>query len=220
MSRYRRVASLTALLLLAACATFPTGPSVMSLPGTGRSFDQFRADDADCRQFAAGQTGGPSPNESAVDSGLRSAAVGTAVGAVAGAAMGGQQGAAVGAGTGLIVGSVAGAGASQSSAYTVQRRYDNAYVQCMYAKGHRVPVSGQLASQPRIPAPSGRAGAAPVPSPGNPPPPPSSAAPGQPVQAAAGTWYYCDAAKGYYPYVARCPSGWRAVPTVPPLAPR
>ena len=78
MSRYRRVASLTALLLLAACATFPTGPSVMSLPGTGRSFDQFRADDADCRQFAAGQTGGPSPNESAVDSGLRTAAAGAA----------------------------------------------------------------------------------------------------------------------------------------------
>ena len=29
-------------------------------------------------------------------------------------------------------------------------------------------------------------------------------------------WYYCDAAKGYYPYVASCPSGWRAVPTTPP----
>ncbi len=28
-------------------------------------------------------------------------------------------------------------------------------------------------------------------------------------------WYYCDAAKGYYPYVASCPSGWRTVPAQP-----
>jgi len=49
------------------------------------------------------------------------------------------------------------------------------------------------------------------------PPPPS--APGQPPQslpqAAAGTWYYCDSAKSYYPYVADCPGGWRAVPATP-----
>jgi hypothetical protein len=25
------------------------------------------------------------------------------------------------------------------------------------------------------------------------------------------TWYYCDSAKGYYPYVRSCASGWRAV---------
>ena len=29
-------------------------------------------------------------------------------------------------------------------------------------------------------------------------------------------WYYCDSAKAYYPYVAQCPSGWRAVPPTPP----
>jgi len=29
------------------------------------------------------------------------------------------------------------------------------------------------------------------------------------------TWYYCDGAHGYYPYVRSCPSGWRAVPTTP-----
>ena len=28
-------------------------------------------------------------------------------------------------------------------------------------------------------------------------------------------WYYCDAAKGYYPNVATCPGGWRPVPAVP-----
>jgi len=28
-------------------------------------------------------------------------------------------------------------------------------------------------------------------------------------------WYYCDAAKGYYPYVPSCPAGWRMVPASP-----
>jgi hypothetical protein len=31
-----------------------------------------------------------------------------------------------------------------------------------------------------------------------------------------GTWYYCDSAQAYYPYVATCPEGWRAVPASPP----
>ena len=30
-----------------------------------------------------------------------------------------------------------------------------------------------------------------------------------PVQA---DWYYCAAAKAYYPYVAECPAGWQRVP--------
>ena len=30
-------------------------------------------------------------------------------------------------------------------------------------------------------------------------------------------WYYCPSAKGYYPYVADCPEGWRpVVPQTPP----
>ncbi len=33
-------------------------------------------------------------------------------------------------------------------------------------------------------------------------------------------WYYCDAARGYYPYVASCPGGWKTVPATPPGAPR
>ncbi len=28
-------------------------------------------------------------------------------------------------------------------------------------------------------------------------------------------WYYCDGAKGYYPYVQTCPGGWRKVPATP-----
>ena len=41
---------------------------------------------------------------------------------------------------------------------------------------------------------------------------PAQAAPAQP----AGFWYYCDAAKGYYPYVKECPSGWQQVSPQPP----
>src|SRR6266850_835022 len=33
----------------------------------------------------------------------------------------------------------------------------------------------------------------------------------------ASSWYYCNDAKAYYPYVRECPSGWRQVPeTAPP----
>jgi hypothetical protein len=158
--------ALSSLLLLGACASAPTGPSVMALPGSGKNFEQFRFDDAECRDFAQSQVGGTA-QEAADNAAVRSAAVGTAVGAVAGAAIGGHEGAGVGAGTGLLVGSMAGGGAAQSSAYGTQRRYDNAYVQCMYAKGDKVPVSGALA-QPQAPAPAQPAASGAYP----PPPPP------------------------------------------------
>jgi hypothetical protein len=29
-------------------------------------------------------------------------------------------------------------------------------------------------------------------------------------------WYYCDAPKGYYPYVSNCSHNWRHVPSTPP----
>jgi hypothetical protein len=160
---------LLGVLVLVACVSMPKGPSVMVLPGTGKSFDQFRYDDVECRQFADVQIGGTSPSDAAADSAAKSAAVGTIVGAAAGAALGGRSGAAVGAGGGLLVGSAAGAGAGETSAYGLQRRYDYAYIQCMYAKGHKVPVSGHLTSS--SPAPS-YAPPPPPPPPGPPPPPP------------------------------------------------
>lgn len=40
-------------LALAACSSMPSGPNVMVLPGKGVSFEQFRADDLLCRQYAA-----------------------------------------------------------------------------------------------------------------------------------------------------------------------
>jgi hypothetical protein len=44
-------------------------------------------------------------------------------------------------------------------------------------------------------------------------PPPATVQPSPPQPQ---FWYYCDAAKGYYPYVPQCPSGWRAVLPTPP----
>lgn len=165
MTRKLRLSALTTLLALAACATVPSGPSVMSLPGTGKSFDQFRADDHECRQFASAQVGGATADQAAADSGVRSAAIGTVVGAAAGAAIDGGHGAAVGAGVGLLAGALAGTGAAHGSAYAVQQRYDAGYMQCMYAKGHKVPVSGRYVS------PQPRATYTPPPPPPPPPPP-------------------------------------------------
>jgi hypothetical protein len=45
-------------------------------------------------------------------------------------------------------------------------------------------------------------------------PPPGYVAPAAP--AAQFNWYYCDSAKGYYPYVRSCAGGWRAVAANPP----
>ena len=44
-------------LLSSACATVPTGPGVMALPGIGESFEQFQIDDTVCRQRNGAGTG-------------------------------------------------------------------------------------------------------------------------------------------------------------------
>lgn len=144
MNNRIRITLALCALSLAACATVPVGPTTMVLPGTNKPFEQFRSDDVICRQYASEQIGGANAQQAAVDSATRSAILGTAVGAVAGAAIGGSRGAGVGAGTGLVFGTAAGSGASAGSAYDAQRRYDHGYVQCMYAKGHRVPVAGNF----------------------------------------------------------------------------
>lgn len=164
-----------AALLVAGCATIPDGPAVMVLPGSTKTFDQFRADDADCRGYATAQIGGKSAQQAANQSAATTAAVGTAIGAGAGALIGGGQGAAIGAGVGLAGGSLVGADASYASGRTTQQRYDHAYVQCMYAKGHQVPMArGTMQRQVRSapPPPPPTASTPPPPPPGSPPPPP------------------------------------------------
>ena len=141
--------SVVGALLLAACATpAPSGPGILVLPGTGKTFDQFRGDDNDCRVYAYNQIGGPAAGQESKDSATKSALIGTAIGTAAGALLGGGQGAAVGAGVGLAGGSIVGADASRASSGSQQQRYDNAFTQCMYAKGHRVPVAGRYPQDP------------------------------------------------------------------------
>jgi len=186
----RNTTILACVVLLAACTTVPPGPRVMVLPGAGKSFEQFQTDDAVCRQWASQQAGTTAQAVSG-QSTLTGAAVGTLVGAGLGAAIGAAAGhpgvgAAVGAGGGLLTGTAAGAGAGDTSAHEVQRRYDNAYQQCMYAKGNQIPVSAvpaarrspYLAPPPPPPPPAAALppGVAPppgaaVPPPGTPPPP-------------------------------------------------
>ncbi len=165
--------TLLLLIPLAACVILPPeGPSVMTLPGRGQSFDQFRADDAGCRSYARHAIGMTNPGAAGVESGVASAAVGTAIGATVGAAVGGSRGAAVGAGFGLLAGSSSGAATSRASAYALQQRYDQNYIQCMYARGHKVPLLGGTSLQQDAIGPRSDQPAPPPPPRGAPPPPP------------------------------------------------
>ena len=106
------------------------------MPGNQKSFDQFRADEGDCRGYAQAVIGGPNAGQPAADAAASNAVAGAALGAAAGAILGSVtghagNGAAIGAGTGLLFGSAAGGNSAGYSSYTLQRRYDVAYMQCM-----------------------------------------------------------------------------------------
>jgi hypothetical protein len=168
-------------LSLVGCVTLPSGPSVMALPRDGVSFEQFEADDDLCRQWAARRVG-IAPQQVAERQLVTGAAIGTAVGAAAGALIGAAtgdagEGAAIGAGSGLLLGGAAGVARGDAEGYAAQSRYDDAYVQCMYAKGHQVPLPAgaarAVASAPRpAPPPYSRPLRPPPPPRGSPPPPP------------------------------------------------
>jgi hypothetical protein len=91
--KMRRLSILLALCSFGACTSVPSGPGVMVLPGSGKSFDEFRGDNLGCRRYA------------------------------------GEQ---------------AGLGSFTEPSEIRQQRYDTAYAQCMYLKGHRVPFAGQI----------------------------------------------------------------------------
>jgi hypothetical protein len=141
--RMGKIISTLAVLVLSGCVTMPNGPSVRVLPGPGKSFEQFQTDDIVCRRYAE-QSIGVSPQQTVNQSATTGAVVGTAIGAGVGALLGAASGhagagAAIGAGSGLLVGTASGANAGNISGYEAQRRYDNTYIQCMYAKGNQVP---------------------------------------------------------------------------------
>ena len=168
MNKRLQLALLATALALAGCVAVPTAPAVMALPGTAKSFDQFRADDMSCRDYAhyaLGPAAEQATNNAATANVVGATALGAAAGAILGAAAhDAGAGALIGAGSGLLIGSAAGANAAGYTYYDLQRRYDMAYLQCMYAKGNQVP------SGPRY-------------GPRYPPPPPYAAPPGAPPMA-------------------------------------
>jgi Glycine-zipper domain len=159
---------LVGVLAFGGCATVPTGPSVMVLPPPGKPFEAFQADDSVCRQWAA-QQAGAGPSETTNQTLANGAVLGTIMGAGLGAAIGAASGAtgtgaAIGAASGLIGGTAIASGPAYGAGWEVQRRYDIAYQQCMYAKGNRIPGVVRIARRapPILP----------------PPPPPGYYAPG------------------------------------------
>jgi Glycine-zipper domain len=147
MNAIKYALPLTSALLLGACVTVPTAPTVMALPGSNKTFDEFQADAYSCQQFAQQMVGGApvQANNAAVGNAAAATAIGAAAGAIIGSATGSAgAGAAIGAGTGLLFGSAASSGIYGASYYQVQRQYDGAYMQCMYAKGNQIPVRGAV----------------------------------------------------------------------------
>ena len=145
MNSIKHYLPLAGALLLGACVTVPTAPSVVALPGRNKTFDQFQADTFVCQEFARQSVGGAAEraNNNAANSAIAGTAIGAAAGAIIGSASGNAgPGAAIGAGTGLLFGSAAGSNAYGAGYYQTQRRYDGAYMQCMYAKGNQIPVRG------------------------------------------------------------------------------
>jgi len=122
MFKILRPLALVIVPLLTACASIPSGPSYMALPGSDKSFDQFRNDDYQCRQFAHERVSGASPEK--------------------------------------------------FSEYVNQQRYDTSYVQCMYARDHRVPVRGPIIEGSTKSNNSNQSGSIPPPPLGKPPPSP------------------------------------------------
>ena len=107
-----RPATLLVAIPLAACAaTPPYAPTVLALPRSGESVNQFQADDLACRTYIQTHTAQP---------GATQAAANRSAGGNAGA------GAAVGANN---AGAIAGGAQSQ---------YDVAYARCMTSKGYTV----------------------------------------------------------------------------------
>src|SRR5262245_59271567 len=161
---WRWSAPLVIAALVGGCASAPTGPSVMVLPGLGKSFEQFNADDAVCRQWGL-QATGRSPAEAATTSSGTSATAGTAIGDAGGPASGATA--------------APSTGGTTYSGQEGQWRYDMAYQQCMYSRGHQIPgvpagyrgVSAPAPSPALTPKPLDSS-AIPPPPPGPPPPPP------------------------------------------------
>src|SRR5688572_13056135 len=124
-------------LMIAGCATPPMGPTVRVMPGPYKPFEVFQRDNYECLGYAESQVAGGA--EAANNRALGAAVIGTGLGLALGAATGDGHNATAGAVAGGAVGATIGAGTSDQANYSIQRRYDIAYAQCMYSKGNQVP---------------------------------------------------------------------------------
>ena len=76
--------------LIAGCAATPAAPTVGVMPGPGKAFATFQADNAACKEFATGQVQGQADasNQRAVGAALLTTVLGTGLGAAVGGAAG------------------------------------------------------------------------------------------------------------------------------------
>lgn len=149
MRKHKSLAVLTAGLLLTGCAATPTGPTVRVMPAPNKPFEVFAQEQTDCEHYASDQVADGA--EAANTRALGATALGAVLGLGVGAATGSGRAATVGAATGGAIGAAVGANQSSYTGYSLQRRYDIAYSQCMYAKGNYVP--GMMAAAPPPPPP-------------------------------------------------------------------
>jgi hypothetical protein len=138
----KMIAAVVTLFAVSACAVSePRGPTVMAFPKPGTSQTVFEQEHLQCRNYAAEMVYSARPGQPSLHTAVGGAAVGTLLGAAAGAAIGGAArspgaGAAVGSAAGLAGGSEA--AAKNATASELQKRYNIAYTQCMYALGNGV----------------------------------------------------------------------------------
>jgi hypothetical protein len=126
-------------LVLTACVSAPTGPTIAVMPREGKPFEVFKKEDQECREFA--QNSVQDGNAAALKAGAISAATGAAIGAAAGAMYQGGSGPNVGTGAaiGMVGGAAVGAMGASNKETQAQTQYNTAYQQCMFAKGNQVP---------------------------------------------------------------------------------
>jgi len=136
-SRRVTAASCVSLLLLSACASAPTAPSVAAAPGRNKPPEVFAQDQAVCGNYAHQMT--EQAAQQINNQQFGSAVVGTVLGAGLGAAIGGGRGAAIGAAGGATAGTLYGAQSTAYAQLSLQQQYDYAYQQCMYSRGNQIP---------------------------------------------------------------------------------
>ena len=129
-----------AAMIAGGCASVPSAnetgsaPSVGVLPGGGKTMAQFNTDDVACRGAAHARATDNTPLPVAM--GLGSVEVASSRSRVTLRDRSEDTES-----TGSIFGN---SPAIDPKMLTVQQRYDTAYVQCMYSRGHKIPVNGSV----------------------------------------------------------------------------